>query len=349
MLTTSAAVRGAAGVHPHVQRGVDGVAEAAVGPVELQRGDAEVEQHALHLGDAEPVEDVGQLVEDGGDEGDAVGVAGGLDPPGGLGARVGVAVEADQPEAGVGVEHRERVAGQAEGGVDEDGAVGGAGGGEEFGDAFEEDGHVHRGPRAGAATVLLIVDCLSTVRGALRDGAARRRPAVGRGAADGSVPVGRAGGAAWGGVGRVGRSGARVRRAGAGGPPPAGLRLASGKSVRWCPAGAVGCRSPRSSRSLRSEFGTEPRGRRLGPGPVEPRGRRLVRRLRGTGGRRAAACPGITTASASPRSPCRRRRPPARPRRPPSWRRPRSRSGCPRRRRRRRGPGPRTRAGWPGW
>ena len=136
-------------VHPHVQRGVGGVAEAALGPVELQRGDAEVEQHALHLGDAEPVEDVGQLVEDGGHEGDPVAVAGGLDPAGGLGAGVGVAVEADQPEAGVGVEHRQRVAGQAEGGVDEDGAVGGAGGGEEFGDALEQDGHVHRGPGAG--------------------------------------------------------------------------------------------------------------------------------------------------------------------------------------------------------
>ena len=115
------------GVHPHVQRGVDGVAEAAVGAVELQRGDAEVEQHALHLGDAEPVEHVGEFVEDGGDEGHAVGVAGGLDAAGGLGPRVGVAVEADQPQAGVGVEHRQRVAGQAEGGVDEDGAVGGAG------------------------------------------------------------------------------------------------------------------------------------------------------------------------------------------------------------------------------
>ena len=95
-----------AGVHPHVQRGVGGVAEAAVGPVELQRGDAEVEQDALDLVDTELGEDVGQLVEDGGHEGDPVGVAGGGDPGGGLGAGVGVAVQADQPESRVGGEQR---------------------------------------------------------------------------------------------------------------------------------------------------------------------------------------------------------------------------------------------------
>ena len=123
----SAAVRGRVGVHPHVQRRVGGVAEAAVGAVELQRGDPEVEQHALDLGDAEPVEDLGQFVEDGRDEGGAVGEAGGLDPAGRLGAGVGVAVEADQPEAGVGVEQGQGVTGQSERGVDQDGAVGGAG------------------------------------------------------------------------------------------------------------------------------------------------------------------------------------------------------------------------------
>ena len=40
----------AALVHPHVQRRVLGVGEAAGGLVELQRRDAEVEQHALHPG-----------------------------------------------------------------------------------------------------------------------------------------------------------------------------------------------------------------------------------------------------------------------------------------------------------
>ncbi len=37
-------------VHPHVERGVLGVGEAAVGLVELHGGDAEVEQHALDAG-----------------------------------------------------------------------------------------------------------------------------------------------------------------------------------------------------------------------------------------------------------------------------------------------------------
>ncbi len=43
-------------VHPHVQRRVLGVGEAAGGLVELQRRDPEVEQHALHPRGAEPGE-----------------------------------------------------------------------------------------------------------------------------------------------------------------------------------------------------------------------------------------------------------------------------------------------------
>ena len=109
-------------------------------------------------------------------------MAGGLDAAGGLGTGVGVAVEADEPEAGVGVEQGERVAGQAEGGVDEDGAVGGAGGGEELGDPLEEDGHVHRGREPARGTASAAHRRLPLeVRGAAGDGAARRRPAVGRG------------------------------------------------------------------------------------------------------------------------------------------------------------------------
>ena len=220
-----------------------------------------------------------------GDEGDAVAVAGRLDAAGRLGARVGIAVQADQPQAGVGVEHRQRVAGEAEGGVDEDGAVGGAGRGEEFGDAFEQDGHVHRGPRGLAAAHR---HCLSNGPGVLRRWSRASAPcggtraagdadrfrwgrSVGRGA---EVERSGRGGARWGMWGAVGRG-----SGGSGGPPPTGLRLASGKSVRWCPVGAVGCRRSRPI-GLRRRFGTEPRGRRLGPGPVEPRGRRLVRRLR---------------------------------------------------------------------
>ena len=141
-----------------------------------------------------------------GHEGDAVGVAGGLDPAGGLGAGVGVAVQADQPEAGVGVEHRQRVAGQAQGGVDQDGAVGGAGGGEQFGDALEQDGHVHRGARRrlGAAHRRLPLERSGVCA---CDGAAHRAPGCGthglRADADRCRwgAVGR-GGASWGGVGR---------------------------------------------------------------------------------------------------------------------------------------------------
>ena len=173
-------------------------------------------------------------------------MAGGLDPPGRLGAGLRVAVEADQPESGVGVEHRERVAGQPEGGVDEDGAVGGAGGGEEFGDAFEEDGHVHRavprGPCAAHRRLPL------EIRVCAPDGAARGGAAVGRGAKGRvTVPVGRRAGV----VGRGGDSGAKWGpHPVAGRSRPRGVRLASGKSVRWSPAGAwVDCPVPAPGRS----------------------------------------------------------------------------------------------------
>jgi len=183
----------------------------------------------------------------------------------------------------------------------------------------------------------------------------------------------------WSGVGRVGRSGAggtrppagwgsrrpveQVGPGGAGGaewghrsapgrsPPPAGAAWRRGRASggvprgRGGPPGRWGCSGGRRDRAA---------GKAAGARPVEPRGRRLERDvLEGPGaagegpGMRAFAS--ITTASASPRSPGRRRRPPVRPRRPPSWRRPRSRSGCPHRRRPRRGPARRTRAGSPGW
>ena len=133
---------------------------------------------------------------------------------------------------GVGVEHRERVAGQAEGGVDEDGAVGGAGGGEEFGDALEEDGHVHRWPQGAGAAALRAAHrhCLSNGPGPPCDGAARGGPGCGTqgfrwSGGRGVGPrawwggVGEAfglggGGAGWGkwsGVGWVEPSGARIR------------------------------------------------------------------------------------------------------------------------------------------
>jgi hypothetical protein len=59
----------------------------------------------------------------------------------------------------VGAQQRQRVPGQAEGGVDEDGAGAGAGRAEQLGDPVEQDRHVHRGRARppGAGSVLLIV------------------------------------------------------------------------------------------------------------------------------------------------------------------------------------------------
>jgi hypothetical protein len=106
-----------------------------------------------------------------------------------------------------------------------------------------------------------------------------------------------------------------ARRSGHGAGRRAPLRCASLRAVRNPVAGkATGARI-RSSRGEGGSFGGGSRS---------------------SGTQRAGVTrpsdPGITTASASPRSPSPRTRPPARPRRPPSWRRPRSRSGCRRRR-----------------
>ena len=246
----------------------------------------------------------------------------------------------------MGVEHRERVAGQAEGGVDEDGAVGGAGGGEQFGDALQEDGHVHRGRRR-AARCCSSSTASRTVRGlpAMVPRAAVRRWDAGgpveRDRADGAGGARRWGRAVgrrvgrwgeWSGVGPGAAEGARPGRRAR--PPrgPPGV----GEERQVAPrGGGVGSPLPLRCASLRCRVGTQPRGRRLGPGPGRAAGKAArsgaARGAPGAAGWRDGD-PGITTASASPRSPCRRRPPPARPRRPPSWRRPRSRSGCPRRR-----------------
>src|SRR4051812_43592618 len=67
------------------------------------------------------------------------------------------------------------------------------------------------------------------------------------GASGGGVGGSGAGGAEWSrgggpGGGGGGGGGPGGRNGGGGGvPAPRGARLASGKSVRWCPAGAVGC------------------------------------------------------------------------------------------------------------
>ena len=190
---------------------------------------------------------------------------------------------------------------------------------------------VTRSSRTGTCTagrigsVLLIVDCLSNVGGWRQRWSRASAPDGGRWAASDANRF------RWGRVGMVGRSGAGGAQWGRGrgarpprGPPGVGEERQVG------PAGAVGglragwCGPRSDSVPSRGEgdWGPDRSSRREGGsfgGCADPH-------------QRAVACPGITTASASPRSPCRRRRPPARPRRPPSWRRPRSRSGCPHRR-----------------
>ena len=164
---------------------------------------------------------------------------------------------------------------------------------------------------------------------------------------DAGVPVERGGAdrggwgawGGWGGVGRRGRGEREWRRSRPGGPPAPRGPPGVGEERQVVPRGGGG--SPRPAAGRRAPlrcaasvpFGTQSRGRRLGAGPGRAAGKAARSGwLADRPGAGAAGRPGITTTSASPRSPCRRRRPPARPRRPPSWRRPRSRSGCPRRR-----------------
>ena len=92
MLSTSAALMPGRLVHAHVERGVLGVREPAVGLVELHGGDAEVEEDALDAREAEPVEHVGELVVDGVHQGGPV--AEGGEPLAGEAQRLLVAVEA---------------------------------------------------------------------------------------------------------------------------------------------------------------------------------------------------------------------------------------------------------------
>ena len=51
------------GIHPHVQRGVDGVGESAIGAVELHRRHTEIEERTVDVVDARGREDVVDAVE----------------------------------------------------------------------------------------------------------------------------------------------------------------------------------------------------------------------------------------------------------------------------------------------
>ena len=105
-------------VHPHVERGVLGVGEAAVADVELHRGDAEVEEDGVGVVEAERAEHLGQLVVDRVDGGEAVTVRG--EPLAGHLERGGVAVDADHPRLRQPLEDGLAVAAEPEGAVDVD-------------------------------------------------------------------------------------------------------------------------------------------------------------------------------------------------------------------------------------
>jgi hypothetical protein len=123
-----------------VERSVLGVREAALDPVELQGRDAQVEQDALHLVDAEVVEGVGDAVVAGVDQPGTV-----AEGPEALprdGQRLGVAVEAHHGELGEPLEHGGGVPAHAEGRVDRDGTGARDGRREELERALEEDGGV---------------------------------------------------------------------------------------------------------------------------------------------------------------------------------------------------------------
>ena len=94
-MTTSAAVCPVRRVHPHVQRRVVAVGEAALGHVELHRRDPEVEQDAVDAAQALGLEHLGDLVVDRVHEADPVRVR--RQPRTAAGQRLGVAVEPDQP------------------------------------------------------------------------------------------------------------------------------------------------------------------------------------------------------------------------------------------------------------
>src|SRR5690606_17163029 len=116
------------------------VGETARGLVELYRGHPEVEQDAGDPGDPESLERLGEPVVDGVREVRPLHEA--RQALAGEGERVPVAVDADEPGAVEGPEHRLGVAAEAEGRVDDDGAGGRECGGEQLEASLEQDGNV---------------------------------------------------------------------------------------------------------------------------------------------------------------------------------------------------------------
>jgi hypothetical protein len=110
----------ARGVHAHVQRRVLRVGEAAVGLVELQRADPEVEQHAVHAVQAEAASTAGSSSYTACTS--VVRPAYGARPLAAAAQRLGVAVQADQPAVRRGLQQRLGVTAHPERAVHDHGA-----------------------------------------------------------------------------------------------------------------------------------------------------------------------------------------------------------------------------------
>jgi len=84
-------------VHPHVQRALGGEGEAPLRVEELEGGDTQVQEQPVDGGDAQPVQDEGQVLEIVAAEGDLLAEA--VQPGGGQGERLLVAVHGHQAAA----------------------------------------------------------------------------------------------------------------------------------------------------------------------------------------------------------------------------------------------------------
>ena len=106
------AVRG--GVHPHVQRRIDRVGEAAIGGVDLEAGQPKVHHHSVGAGQPELFEHLGDLVVGGVDQGGPPRHSGAVQAfPGELeGLRI--AIDADEVSVGRRLEHGCGMAAHAE-------------------------------------------------------------------------------------------------------------------------------------------------------------------------------------------------------------------------------------------
>ena len=148
-------------IHPHVQRRVHRVGEAALGPIDLQRRKPEIEADGLHLLQPCPGQDVREFVVDRVVQLHPVTEAGQPLPRQREGVRV--AVDADQPGVRAGLEQELGVSAHAQGSVHVHRTGSGQCRAEEFDDASGHHGHVQGRSTAGhfahACHPLLIESC----------------------------------------------------------------------------------------------------------------------------------------------------------------------------------------------